>query len=115
MIKRKMLIGFSVALLLMVALFSCSRKPTPVATNEPQFCSLDSNWIDITTASDIEKWRVAESVRKSGTHVTIGPEGNSTDSLFDFGYVPQQCHVSHVFWLHNGYDDSLRILNVNPG
>jgi hypothetical protein len=111
-----MLIGSSVALLLMIALVACSSKSTSVENSQPQFSSgADSNWIEITSNPDIVKWPAAESVRKSGTHVTIGPEGNQTDSLFDFGYAPQQCHVSHVFWLHNGYDDSLTILQVEPG
>lgn len=116
MIKRKALIGSSVVLLVMVAMIGCSRKPTSVENSQPQFSSgIDSSWLTITLDSDIDKWPAIESVRKSGTHVTIGPEGNQIDSLFDFGYAPQSCHISHVFWLHNGYDDSLTILRVVPG
>jgi hypothetical protein len=115
MIKRKIPIGCSVALLLMIALLSCSDKPTSVPNNLPVFSGADSNWIDITANPDVIKWPIAETVRKSGTHVIIGPEGNQTDSLFNFGYAPQQSHISHVFWLHNGYDDSLRIISVSPG
>ena len=116
MIKRKVLIGSSVVLLMMIALFGCSRKSTPVENSQPQFSSsVDSNWLTISLDSDIDKWHATESVRKSGTHVTIGPEGNQIDSLFDFGYAPKGAHISHVFWLHNGYDDSLKILTVSTG
>ena len=34
---------------------------------------------------------------------------------FDFGYVPQNSKVSHVFWLYNKGDDSLIIKKVVPG
>lgn len=37
------------------------------------------------------------------------------ESSFDFGFVPQNAVVSHVFWLHSNGDDTLRILNVKPG
>ncbi len=34
---------------------------------------------------------------------------------FDFGYVPQNSTISHVFWLKSTGDDTLRILSVKPG
>ncbi len=34
---------------------------------------------------------------------------------FDFGYCPQNSKVSHVFWLHNRGDDTLKIEKVVPG
>jgi hypothetical protein len=34
---------------------------------------------------------------------------------FDFGYVPQNSKISHVFWIHAAGDDSLKILKVVPG
>jgi hypothetical protein len=34
---------------------------------------------------------------------------------FDFGFVPQNAKISHVFWLHSTGTDSLRIENVRPG
>ena len=34
---------------------------------------------------------------------------------FDFGYVPQNSKVSHVFMIYNNGDDSLRIEKVVPG
>lgn len=37
------------------------------------------------------------------------------ETEFDFGYVPQNSKVSHVFWLHNNGDDSLVIEKVVPG
>lgn len=34
---------------------------------------------------------------------------------FDFGYVPQNAKISHVFWLHSAGTDTLKIVKVNPG
>ena len=34
---------------------------------------------------------------------------------FDFGYVPQNSKVTHVFWLYNKGDDTLKIEKVVPG
>ena len=37
------------------------------------------------------------------------------EAEFDFGFVPQNSSISRVFWLHSNGDDSLRIVNINPG
>ena len=37
------------------------------------------------------------------------------ETVFDFGYVPQNAKVSHTFWLKAAGDDSLKILKVTPG
>lgn len=34
---------------------------------------------------------------------------------FDFGYVPQNSKISHVFWLHSTGTEMLKIENVRPG
>jgi hypothetical protein len=34
---------------------------------------------------------------------------------FDFGFVPQNAKISHVFWLHSAGTDTLKIIKVNPG
>ena len=34
---------------------------------------------------------------------------------FDFGYTPQNCKVSHVFWIKSVGNDSLKIVDVKPG
>jgi hypothetical protein len=34
---------------------------------------------------------------------------------FDFGFVPQNVKISHVFWLHSAGTDTLKIIKVNPG
>jgi len=34
---------------------------------------------------------------------------------FNFGYVPQNSKISHVFWLKSAGDDTLKILKVVPG
>ncbi len=47
--------------------------------------------------------------------VAAAPELTIPVKTFDFGYVPQQSKVSHVFWLHSTGEDSLRILKIVPG
>ncbi len=37
------------------------------------------------------------------------------EEKFDFGFVPQDCRVSHVFWIKSVGDDSLKILKIIPG
>ncbi len=37
------------------------------------------------------------------------------ETTFNFGYVPQNSKVSHVFWLYSKGDDSVQILKVVPG
>ena len=37
------------------------------------------------------------------------------EAEFDFGYVPQNSKVSHLFFLHNGGEDPLVIERVVPG
>lgn len=34
---------------------------------------------------------------------------------FDFGFVPQQSHITNTFWLHSTGTDTLKILKVVPG
>ena len=36
-------------------------------------------------------------------------------SSFNFGYVPQNSAVSHIFWLKSTGDDTLKIIKVTPG
>ena len=37
------------------------------------------------------------------------------EKIFNFGYVPQNSKISHVFWLYSTGDDTLKILKVKPG
>ncbi|HVP06540.1 MAG TPA: hypothetical protein VMS71_01770 [Candidatus Acidoferrum sp.] len=37
------------------------------------------------------------------------------EESFDFGIVPQNSKVSHVFWLKSTGDDTLKIVTVSPG
>lgn len=37
------------------------------------------------------------------------------EEKFDFGFVPQDVKISHVFWIKSVGDDSLKILKVKPG
>lgn len=34
---------------------------------------------------------------------------------FDFGRVPQGASISHIFWIKNVGEDTLRITDVKPG
>jgi hypothetical protein len=43
------------------------------------------------------------------------PRMTIPEAEFDFGFVPQNSSISRVFWLHSNGDDSLRIVNINPG
>jgi hypothetical protein len=47
--------------------------------------------------------------------VSAAPELSLSELSFDFGYVPQNSNVSHVFWLKSTGDDTLIIQRVIPG
>jgi hypothetical protein len=38
-----------------------------------------------------------------------------SDTTYDFGYVPQNAHISHIFWLKSAGTDTLKIIKVTPG
>ncbi len=38
-----------------------------------------------------------------------------THDSFEFGYVPQNSKISHIFWIKSVGEDSLKILSVKPG
>lgn len=46
---------------------------------------------------------------------TGAPLMRLSESEFNFGYAPQNSQISHVFWLYNDGDDSLKIEKVVPG
>ena len=43
------------------------------------------------------------------------PHLSIEDPVFDFGYAPQHSKITHVFWLRNTGDDTLRITKIVPG
>ncbi|MBN2226636.1 MAG: hypothetical protein JW763_04675 [candidate division Zixibacteria bacterium] len=43
------------------------------------------------------------------------PKLTIPESIFDFGYVPQNSKISHAFWLHSTGTEDLKILSVKPG
>jgi len=43
------------------------------------------------------------------------PKLSIPDSIFDFGFSPQNAKISHRFWLHSTGTDSLKIIKVSPG
>lgn len=43
------------------------------------------------------------------------PRLTMPETSFDFGFVPQNAKISHVFWLHSTGDDTLKIVQVVPG
>ena len=49
------------------------------------------------------------------TSASGAPRMTISEAEFDFGYVPQNSTISHIFWLHSAGDDSLKILKVVPG
>ena len=46
---------------------------------------------------------------------SAGPKLTIKQSTFNFGFVPQNSKVAHVFWLHSTGDDTLKIIDVIPG
>ncbi|MDZ4723343.1 MAG: DUF1573 domain-containing protein [candidate division Zixibacteria bacterium] len=51
----------------------------------------------------------------SSADLFSAPKLTMPETEFDFGYVPQNSKISHVFWLHSTGDDSLKITKVMPG
>lgn len=47
--------------------------------------------------------------------IAEGPQMTIPDSLFDFGFAPQNSKITHIFWLHSSGTDTLRITRVVPG
>jgi hypothetical protein len=43
------------------------------------------------------------------------PRMTLPETVFDFGFTPQNSTVSHKFWLISSGEDSLLILKVVPG
>lgn len=51
----------------------------------------------------------------SAGNILAEPQLTIPESIFDFGLVPQNSTISHVFWLYSTGTDSLKIANVRPG
>jgi len=49
------------------------------------------------------------------SQVSSAPRMTMGESVFNFGYVPQNSKISHDFWLHSTGDDSLKIIKIVPG
>lgn len=47
--------------------------------------------------------------------IMANPRLTINESIFKFGYVPQNSKVAHIFWLYSTGEDSLKILKVIPG
>lgn len=43
------------------------------------------------------------------------PQLTIPEAVFDFGYVPQNSTISHIYWLHSTGTDTLKITEVRPG
>ncbi|SYZ73482.1 conserved exported hypothetical protein [Candidatus Zixiibacteriota bacterium] len=50
-----------------------------------------------------------------GVSASASPRLVIPDSTFNFGFVPRNARVSHIFWLHSLGVDTLKILKVDPG
>jgi hypothetical protein len=46
---------------------------------------------------------------------SAAPRLTMPESVFDFGFVPQNSTISHGFWLLSTGDDTLRIIRIKPG
>jgi len=46
---------------------------------------------------------------------SAAPRMTISESMFDFGFAPQNSKISHDFWLYSTGDDTLKILKVKPG
>jgi hypothetical protein len=47
--------------------------------------------------------------------ILAAPRLTIKESIFKFGFAPQNSKISHVFWLYSTGEDSLKILKVVPG
>jgi hypothetical protein len=47
--------------------------------------------------------------------VVAAPQLTIPETEFDFGFVPQNAKISHIFWLYSTGTDTLKILQVSPG
>ena len=51
-------------------------------------------------------------------NILIDPTGRAaltaSETIFDFGYAPQNATISHIYWVTNTGSDSLFILNLKP-
>ncbi len=43
------------------------------------------------------------------------PRLTMPETVFDFGFAPQNATISHKFWLISSGEDTLKILKVVPG
>lgn len=46
---------------------------------------------------------------------SAAPRLTIPETEFNFGFVPQNSSISHIFWLKSTGDDSLKIVSVKPG
>jgi len=49
------------------------------------------------------------------TSAAAAPEAAFSDTTFDFGFVPQNAKISHVFTINSVGEDTLKIVKVIPG
>lgn len=57
----------------------------------------------------------ANQPQKSPEVSSGGPKAYFSETSWDFGRIPLNCGVSHIFWLKNVGTDTLKILSVKPG
>lgn len=51
----------------------------------------------------------------AATFANAAPRLTLPETVFNFGYAPQNAKISHRFWLISTGDDTLKILNIIPG
>ena len=62
-----------------------------------------------------KRWLLAFGVLAIASAISSAPRLVIPETNFNFGFVPQNAKVSHVFWLHSMGEDTLQILKVIPG
>jgi hypothetical protein len=53
--------------------------------------------------------------KSSSEDTTDGPKVYFSETSWDFGKIPLNSGMSHIYWLKNVGTDTLKILNVRPG
>ena len=53
--------------------------------------------------------------KSSSETSTEGPKVHFSETSWDFGKIPLNSGVSHVYWIKNVGTDTLKILKVRPG
>ncbi len=65
------------------------------------------NWLAVTIVAALVLFLVSQAMAV--------PKMFLPEEKFDFGFVPQDSKISHVFWIKSVGEDTLKILDIKPG